>query len=56
MMPVAPTETAHLIDGRAIAAEIRAEVKEDVGHWTAIGRRPPKLSVILIGDNIASTT
>lgn len=45
---------AHLIDGKAIAAQIRAEVKAEVEAWVAAGHRPPYLAVILVGDNPAS--
>ena len=48
--------TARIIDGRAIAAEVRAEVAERVRAHIAVGGRAPHLSVILVGDDPASQT
>jgi methylenetetrahydrofolate dehydrogenase (NADP+) / methenyltetrahydrofolate cyclohydrolase len=45
---------ANTLDGAAIAAQIRTEVREEVNRWTAQGNRPPYLSVVLVGDNPAS--
>jgi methylenetetrahydrofolate dehydrogenase (NADP+) / methenyltetrahydrofolate cyclohydrolase len=45
-----------IIDGKAIAAEVRAEVRADVAQWTSKGHRAPKLSVVLVGDNAASAS
>jgi len=47
-------KTAVIIDGKKIAAGIRAEVKEEVEKLTAAGKRPPSLAVILVGKNPAS--
>jgi methylenetetrahydrofolate dehydrogenase (NADP+)/methenyltetrahydrofolate cyclohydrolase len=47
---------AQLIDGKAIAAEVRAEVRADVEAWVAQRRRPPYLAVVLVGDNPASAS
>jgi len=44
---------ASLIDGKAIAAAIRAEVKEEVSELVAAGKTPG-LAVVLVGDNPAS--
>ncbi|MDX1393602.1 MAG: bifunctional 5,10-methylenetetrahydrofolate dehydrogenase/5,10-methenyltetrahydrofolate cyclohydrolase [Gemmatimonadota bacterium] len=44
---------AKLIDGRKIAAEIRAEVAEDAAELTAVGVKPG-LGVVLVGDDPAS--
>ncbi len=46
---------AELIDGKAIAAIIRGEVAVEVAALTACGV-VPGLTVVLVGDNIASTT
>jgi methylenetetrahydrofolate dehydrogenase (NADP+)/methenyltetrahydrofolate cyclohydrolase len=46
--------TAKIIDGKAMAAQIREEVKEEVAELTAKYGRQPGLAVILIGDNPAS--
>lgn len=46
--------SAQLIDGKAIAAEVRAEIKLAVDAITASGKRAPGLAVILVGNNPAS--
>ena len=46
--------SAQIIDGKKIAAEVRAEVKEQVLQRMVAGKRAPGLAVILIGDNPAS--
>ena len=46
---------ASLIDGKAIAAAIRAEVKEEVSELVAAGKTPG-LAAVLVGDNPASRT
>ncbi|KFM61770.1 Bifunctional methylenetetrahydrofolate dehydrogenase/cyclohydrolase, mitochondrial, partial [Stegodyphus mimosarum] len=43
-----------IIDGKKIAAQIKAEIKYDIQKWIAMGNRRPHLSVILVGDNPAS--
>jgi methylenetetrahydrofolate dehydrogenase (NADP+)/methenyltetrahydrofolate cyclohydrolase len=45
--------TASLIDGKAIAAAIRAEVKQEVNELAVAGVTPG-LAVVLVGDNPAS--
>jgi methylenetetrahydrofolate dehydrogenase (NADP+) / methenyltetrahydrofolate cyclohydrolase len=45
---------ATLIDGKEIAAQVRAEVKAEVDALTATGRRAPGLATILVGDDPAS--
>src|SRR5215471_18473407 len=45
--------TAIILDGNKIAAQIRAELAEDVKKLTAAGKRPG-LAVILAGHNPAS--
>lgn len=47
---------AQLIDGNAIAAAVRADVREEVEAWTRSGRRPPTLRVVLVGDDPASAS
>ena len=47
--------TAQLIDGKALAAEVRAEVAQRVAAVKARGVQPT-LAVILVGDNPASLT
>jgi methylenetetrahydrofolate dehydrogenase (NADP+)/methenyltetrahydrofolate cyclohydrolase len=45
--------TAQIIDGTALSARIRAELKTRVARLTQQGRRPG-LAVVLVGDNPAS--
>jgi methylenetetrahydrofolate dehydrogenase (NADP+)/methenyltetrahydrofolate cyclohydrolase len=45
-----------IIDGKQIAADIRAETAEKVKAWTDAGNRPPYLSVVLVGENPASAS
>ena len=45
---------AQLIDGKAIAQEVRAEVARDVAAWVAEGNAPPGLATVLVGDDPAS--
>src|SRR5690349_13164345 len=45
---------AQLIDGKAIAARVRAEVAADVERFTAEHGRPPGLATVLVGDDPAS--
>jgi methylenetetrahydrofolate dehydrogenase (NADP+)/methenyltetrahydrofolate cyclohydrolase len=55
-----PTETpstehtATIIDGKAVAAELRAEVAEQAAAFTAAHGRAPVLATILVGDDPAS--
>ncbi len=46
---------AILIDGKAAAQEIRAEVKAQVDAIIAEGKRVPGLTVIIVGDDPASS-
>jgi methylenetetrahydrofolate dehydrogenase (NADP+)/methenyltetrahydrofolate cyclohydrolase len=46
--------TAKIIDGQAMAAQIREEVKEEVAELTSKYGMTPGLEVILIGDDPAS--
>ncbi len=45
---------AKLIDGKAIAARVRAEVAEEVAAFAAAHGRPPGLATVLVGDDPAS--
>jgi len=45
---------ATLIDGTAVAANVRNQVKTDVHDWLSKGNRAPKLHVLLIGNHPAS--
>ena len=46
--------SARILDGKAIAAEIRAGIKQQVNALVAAGGRQPGLAVVLVGDNPAS--
>jgi methylenetetrahydrofolate dehydrogenase (NADP+)/methenyltetrahydrofolate cyclohydrolase len=47
---------ADLLDGKALAAAVREDVRDAVDRWTAEGHRPPFLAVVLVGDNPASAS
>jgi methylenetetrahydrofolate dehydrogenase (NADP+)/methenyltetrahydrofolate cyclohydrolase len=44
-----------IIDGKAIAADIRREVREESDRLAARGKRRPGLAVVLVGDDPASS-
>jgi methylenetetrahydrofolate dehydrogenase (NADP+) / methenyltetrahydrofolate cyclohydrolase len=48
--------TAKIIDGKAIAAELRASVKAETHRLTAAHGIVPGLAVVLVGENAASKT
>jgi methylenetetrahydrofolate dehydrogenase (NADP+) / methenyltetrahydrofolate cyclohydrolase len=50
------SNTARIIDGTEIAAQVRAEVAERVRALVAAGAPPPKLAAMLVGDDPASHT
>jgi methylenetetrahydrofolate dehydrogenase (NADP+)/methenyltetrahydrofolate cyclohydrolase len=45
---------AGIIDGKAIAQQVRAEVAEEVAAWVGAGHQPPGLATVLVGDDPAS--
>ena len=45
---------ARLIDGRAVAERVRAEVRDEVRAFTAATGRAPGLATVLVGDDPAS--
>jgi len=47
--------TANIIDGRAVAAQVRSEVEQRVGERLRLGRRAPGLAVVLVGNDDASS-
>ncbi len=47
---------AQVIDGKAVAAEVRTEVGHEVAVWTSAGHAPPYLAVVLVGNNPASAS
>lgn len=48
--------SAQIIDGKAIAAKVRAEVKVSVDKMKAAHGYTPGLATVLVGDNTASAT
>jgi methylenetetrahydrofolate dehydrogenase (NADP+)/methenyltetrahydrofolate cyclohydrolase len=46
--------TATIIDGKAVAARVRAEVTQEVAQFVSEFGRPPSLHVLLVGDDPAS--
>jgi methylenetetrahydrofolate dehydrogenase (NADP+)/methenyltetrahydrofolate cyclohydrolase len=46
--------TATLIDGKAIAQQVRTEVRDAVEAWLGDGGRRPGLATVLVGDDPAS--
>ncbi len=46
--------SAQILDGKTIAAEIRQDVQSAVEEMISVGRRPPGLAVVLVGDDPAS--
>src|SRR6201987_5682681 len=46
--------TARIIDGKALATEVRKEVAEGVAALVGGGAAVPELAVVLIGDDAAS--
>ncbi len=46
--------TAHILDGRAMGAEIRAELRDDVQRYIQERGMPPGLVIVLVGGDAAS--
>jgi methylenetetrahydrofolate dehydrogenase (NADP+)/methenyltetrahydrofolate cyclohydrolase len=46
--------TATLIDGKAVAQQVRAEVRQEIEAWVAGGGPRPGLATVLVGDDPAS--
>ena len=45
---------AEIIDGKAIAQQVRAEVAKEVAAWVEAGHPPPGLATVLVGEDPAS--
>jgi methylenetetrahydrofolate dehydrogenase (NADP+)/methenyltetrahydrofolate cyclohydrolase len=45
---------ARILDGKALAATLRSEIAARVAERTRLGKRPPGLAAVLVGDNPAS--
>ncbi len=43
-----------VVDGKALAQPIRAQLAEEIAELVGGGHRPPCLAVVLVGDNPAS--
>ena len=48
------TTTARVLDGLAVAGQIKAELRERVDAFTRAQGRPPGLGIVLVGDDPAS--
>lgn len=46
--------SATVIDGKAIAQQVRAEVRDEIEAWVAGGGQRPGLATVLVGDDPAS--
>src|SRR5215213_4638226 len=46
--------SAEIIDGKAIAEQVRRDVADDVADWVAQGNESPGLATVLVGDDPAS--
>ncbi|OGT90348.1 MAG: bifunctional methylenetetrahydrofolate dehydrogenase/methenyltetrahydrofolate cyclohydrolase [Gammaproteobacteria bacterium RIFOXYA12_FULL_61_12] len=46
--------SAQILDGKAVSADIKQNIKTQVEQRLAAGKRPPGLAVVLVGENPAS--
>ncbi len=46
--------TAGIIDGKAIAQQVRSEIATEVADWVGTGKPAPGLATVLVGDDPAS--
>ena len=46
--------TAHILDGRAMGAEIKAELRDDVRRYIEVTGRAPGLVIVRVGGDAAS--
>src|SRR5947199_4593201 len=46
--------TAHILDGRAVGAEIKAELRDDVRRYIEVTGRAPGLVIVRVGGDAAS--
>jgi methylenetetrahydrofolate dehydrogenase (NADP+)/methenyltetrahydrofolate cyclohydrolase len=54
--PAAGAISTVVVDGLALAQELRAQLASEVAALVAAGRRPPCLAVVLVGDDPASAS
>lgn len=52
--PIMTQTTAKIIDGKAIAAQMRDALSHQVSEYVAAGQRQPGLAVVIVGDDPAS--
>jgi methylenetetrahydrofolate dehydrogenase (NADP+)/methenyltetrahydrofolate cyclohydrolase len=50
------TQNTVIVDGLALAQDIRKQLAEEVGQYAAAGKRVPCLAVVLVGDDPASAS
>lgn len=53
---MAPERSTVVVDGKALAQQIRGELAEEVAKLVESGRRPPCLAVVLVGEDPASAS
>ncbi|KAL0821244.1 hypothetical protein ABMA28_005849 [Loxostege sticticalis] len=47
---------AHVLDGKALAKDVKDELKTKIQNWVNLGHRAPSLRCIIVGDDPASHT
>lgn len=47
---------AQILDGKAMAKDVKDELLAKIANWVNKGRRPPSLKCIIVGDDPASHT
>lgn len=47
---------ARILNGKALAAEIQNELKEQIANWISLGHKTPAIRCILVGNDPASHT
>ncbi|XP_004926753.1 probable bifunctional methylenetetrahydrofolate dehydrogenase/cyclohydrolase 2 isoform X2 [Bombyx mandarina] len=47
---------ARILDGKALAMEIKKELKQKIAQWVSLGNRAPTIRCIIVGDDPASHT
>lgn len=46
--------TGKILDGKSTASEIQGEIKQAVAQWIELGKSPPCLAAVLVGEDPAS--
>jgi methylenetetrahydrofolate dehydrogenase (NADP+) / methenyltetrahydrofolate cyclohydrolase len=52
--PQSPAPQGQILDGKALAAQVRQTLGDRIQTHQALGHRPPGLAVVMVGDNPAS--